>query len=138
MSENIIYKPKERLKNHPVQLKELIRTCIAEVLQEYSAGCGYSSSPNQFHGTGGGGLSPMMEGDYCGIMKGTDYAAVNGISYHLKEEGCDTKMSYDKGNHRLLVRRDHMPKMFEVLSASEDGVESEIAERLKSTHFKNK
>ena len=119
------------------EFRKLIKECIVEVLKEYSAGSGYSSVPAQ-GGVGHGDLSPMMEGDYCNLLKGKDYSTVSGLSYHLKEEGCDTKLSYKDGNHRLLVRRDHMPKVFETLSTSSDEVELTLAERLKSTHFKNK
>ena len=123
----------------PNQLKKLIKECINDVLKEYSVG-GYSSTVGYDDGTNvSGGITPMTEdGGYHNLLKGKDYATVSGLSYHLKEEGCDTKISYEEGNHRLMVRRDHLQKVFEMLKDSHDGVELAIAERLNSTHFKTK
>ena len=44
------------------------------------------------------------------------------MAYQLKEYGVDSKMDYKDGNHRLMIRRDHLPRTIEVFENSADDV----------------
>jgi hypothetical protein len=74
--------------------------------------------------------------DMVSLVKGQDYATINGLSYHLKECGCDTTMGYDKGNHTLMVRRDFLPLAIDTLKNTCDPLGQNLAERLEQKHFK--
>lgn len=74
--------------------------------------------------------------DMVKILKGKDYSTINGLSYHLKECGCDTTMGYDKGDHVLMVRRDLLPLAVDSLKNTCDNLGQIIAEKLEQKHFK--
>jgi len=116
------------MKNEDV--KKLIKECIQEVFQEYAIG-GYST-----HGMAAD-LSPMMEEeDYVSGFQSEDYSSVNGYAYRLKECGVDTRMDYDNGKHRLMVRRDHLPLAIDTLKNSADEMGIAVAEKMNNKHFK--
>ena len=123
-----------------LELKKLIKECITESLSEYAIG-GYSNTCAHESGGGAGGVMSMMEDDdteYVVLMKGGDYATINGISYNLTDQGCNCKLNFEDGGHKLSVRRDHLPKAIEIMKEAEDDVISTVADRLEAKYFKKK
>jgi dipeptidase len=70
------------------------------------------------------------------ILKGADYATINGLAYHLKECGCNTTMGYKNGQHVLMVRRDFLPLAVDSLKNTCDRLGNLLGEKLEQKHFK--
>lgn len=90
------------------EIRLIIRECIREIIEQ--------------------------DVEYVTAVRGQDYATINGMAYQLKECGVDSKLNYKNGAHRLLVRRDHLPRAIEMLENSVDEVSSVLAERLKKKY----
>lgn len=95
------------------ELKKLIRECISEVID-----------------------SNQLE-ERCKLMTGQDYTTINGMSYRLKECGCDTTMGYDNNKHTLMVRRDHLPLAIDTLKNTGDDLSLAVSEKLQKKYFPN-
>lgn len=74
--------------------------------------------------------------DMVNILKGKDYSTINGLSYHLKECGCDATMGYKNGDHVLMVQRDLLPLAVDSLKNTCDNLGQLIGEKLEQKHFK--
>jgi hypothetical protein len=77
----------------------------------------------------------MLQEDYVDGFISEDYSCMNGYAYRLKECGVDTKMNYDNGKHKLLIRRDHLPQAIDSLNNSADDLGEQIAKRLNKRYF---
>ena len=72
------------------------------------------------------------------ILCGQNYTILNGMAYQLKEYGVDSKMDFKEGNHRLMIRRGHLPKTIEVFENSADDLSCVLGEIEKINTIKNK
>lgn len=115
------------------KLKKVVKETIREVLKEYSVG-GYSNTGGYSADMGG----TMMENDeYVPMYKSCDHSTFDGINYHLKECGVNTRIDYvEDGGQRMMVRRDHLPLAIDTLKNTLDEVGSVLADKLQEKYFK--
>ena len=116
-------------------LKSLIRECLSEVLKEYSVG-GYSNNGGYSADMGN---TMMEEEQFVPAYKSIDSSTFDGLNYHLKECGINTKTEYvQNGGQRILIRRDNLPEAIDILKNTADELGTRVADALNEKYFKKK